>query len=472
MVEPAPLENILGHAEYSRMHDASREDILKQIFGDIGELVDDFTCAVESTVLLHGRMYITNRFICFYSNLFGLEKKIRIPYTHIRKISKENTAMVIPNAIAISTDKKDYTFRSFWDREDCFRILTAFLSKFKGGPGAGLAIKERASVVIPLEGVEADSPHNSEPKEKVGLNDAEFDSESGAAVARGDQDKHAMFEEEVTKSTLKIPVITGEKLNISLKDFAALYIDDGALLNYKKYHESVKDADVVLSEWSAPTSMGSTREMKFFKPVNLPGLASTRGIKVQKFRMVEDVGLILCSSTRLEDVPAADTFSVEDTLVIRVLDETTVSVEITFQVHFLKSTMMKYIIEKSTNGEMARWLETFSNYLKKTTELKREGKLDLSVAAAPAPVVVEAVVEAPVEVKKAPVGFMALLSFNNENVGDQIKFGLCLLLVLYLFVNYTRWEGLVRKLDDVEAKMQRIEYIAKQLLARSEKLTN
>jgi hypothetical protein len=50
-------------------------------------------------------MYITNRFICFYSNLFGLEKKIRIPYSHIRSITKENTAMVIPNAIAISTGK-------------------------------------------------------------------------------------------------------------------------------------------------------------------------------------------------------------------------------------------------------------------------------------------------------------------------------------------------------------------------------
>lgn len=63
----------------------------------------DFTCAVESTVLLHGRMYITNKFICFYSNLFGLEKKIRIPYSHIKSITKENTAMVIPNAICIST---------------------------------------------------------------------------------------------------------------------------------------------------------------------------------------------------------------------------------------------------------------------------------------------------------------------------------------------------------------------------------
>ena len=48
-------------------------------------------------------MYITNKFICFYSNLFGLEKKIRIPYSHIKNITKENTAKIIPNAIAIST---------------------------------------------------------------------------------------------------------------------------------------------------------------------------------------------------------------------------------------------------------------------------------------------------------------------------------------------------------------------------------
>jgi hypothetical protein len=65
----------------------------------------DFSCAVESIVLLHGRMYITNKFLCFYSNLFGLEKKIRIPYSHIKNITKENTAMVIPNAIAITTGK-------------------------------------------------------------------------------------------------------------------------------------------------------------------------------------------------------------------------------------------------------------------------------------------------------------------------------------------------------------------------------
>jgi len=72
---------------------------------------------------------------------------------------------------------------------------------------------------------------------------------------------------------------------------------------------------VVLSNWDT-TNLPHLREMKFFKPVNLPGLASTRGIKLQKCYYFEDVGLILSSSTRLQDVPAADTFTVEDVMIV------------------------------------------------------------------------------------------------------------------------------------------------------------
>ncbi|CAM9800429.1 unnamed protein product, partial [Hapterophycus canaliculatus] len=81
----------------------------------------DFSCAVESRILLHGRMYVTSTFVCFYSNLFGFEKIIKIP--HMRCITKEKTALFIPNAIAIITSKKEYIFRSFWDREDAFKTL-------------------------------------------------------------------------------------------------------------------------------------------------------------------------------------------------------------------------------------------------------------------------------------------------------------------------------------------------------------
>ena len=72
---------------------------------------------------------------------------------------------------------------------------------------------------------------------------------------------------------------------------------------------------MVLSNWDT-ANLPHLREMKFFKPVNLPGLASTRGIKLQKCHYFEDVGMILSSSTRLQDVPAADTFTVEDVMIV------------------------------------------------------------------------------------------------------------------------------------------------------------
>jgi hypothetical protein len=81
----------------------------------------------------------------------------------------------------------------------------------------------------------------------------------------------------------------------------------------------VKDNSLVCSKWAETPGLGFTRDIKFFKPVNLPGLASTRGVKLQRYKNFEDVGLILCSSTRLEDVPCADSFSVDDTLVVRTL---------------------------------------------------------------------------------------------------------------------------------------------------------
>lgn len=109
-----------------------KEDILFELFGDVGDLIEDYSCAVESGgVLLHGRMYLTHKFLCFYSSIFGLEKKIRIPFLNIKSITKENTALLIPNAICVTTYRKDHTkeyvFRSFWDRDDCHGILIRIL---------------------------------------------------------------------------------------------------------------------------------------------------------------------------------------------------------------------------------------------------------------------------------------------------------------------------------------------------------
>lgn len=50
---------------------------------------------------------------------------------------------------------------------------------------------------------------------------------------------------------------------------------------------------------------------------------------------------------------------------MKAVDGNAVNVEITFQVTFIKSTYMKYIIDRSTNFEMTKWLEAFFAHLKK-----------------------------------------------------------------------------------------------------------
>lgn len=41
-------------------------------------------------------------------------------------------ALVIPNAIAITTYRKEYIFRSFWDRDEAFNMLKDLVNKYKG----------------------------------------------------------------------------------------------------------------------------------------------------------------------------------------------------------------------------------------------------------------------------------------------------------------------------------------------------
>ena len=136
-----------------------------------------------------------------------------------------------------------------------------------------------------------------------------LDTESGAggevelSTPNPSNDLSLLMEAEVAKARLKLPVLT-DTLELSLKDFVSLFLADGAAYGIKKYHESVKDTNLVLSAWTELSPvLGQGREMKFFKPVNLPGLASTRGVKVQRMKRFEDLGLIVCSCTRYFLIP-------------------------------------------------------------------------------------------------------------------------------------------------------------------------
>ena len=43
-------------------------------------LVSDYSCALQRDILVHGRLYLSQTWLCFYANIFGWETLVTIRY--------------------------------------------------------------------------------------------------------------------------------------------------------------------------------------------------------------------------------------------------------------------------------------------------------------------------------------------------------------------------------------------------------
>ena len=99
---------------------------MHRLFKDLPEnekVIDDYSCALAKEILIQGRLYLTQNWLCFYSNIFTIENKLTIPFAQVTAVTKERTALVIPNAITISTNTAKYGFSSFVSRDIVHAIL-------------------------------------------------------------------------------------------------------------------------------------------------------------------------------------------------------------------------------------------------------------------------------------------------------------------------------------------------------------
>ncbi|CAN0109718.1 unnamed protein product, partial [Ectocarpus sp. 12 AP-2014] len=132
---------------------ALREDICYQIFGDVGPLIRDFSCAWDHKVVMHGRMYVTERRLCFYANFFGLEAKMSLRHEDVARCSKGNSAIFIPNVVVVQDKSgKDFVFRAFWERDECQSLL----EELRREAGDVLARAEQAKAKTLLEDADGD----------------------------------------------------------------------------------------------------------------------------------------------------------------------------------------------------------------------------------------------------------------------------------------------------------------------------
>ena len=83
----------------------------------------DYSCALQRDILLQGRIYVTQNFLCFYANIFRWETLVQLRWKDVTAVTKEKTALVIPNAVQINTEGEKHFFCSFGARDKTYVVL-------------------------------------------------------------------------------------------------------------------------------------------------------------------------------------------------------------------------------------------------------------------------------------------------------------------------------------------------------------
>ncbi|KAF7701303.1 GRAM domain-containing protein 2B-like [Silurus meridionalis] len=103
-----------ANAQYHKLFkELSNDEILRQ----------SYTCALQKDILYQGRLFVSDNWICFHSKVFGRDTKIAIPVLTINHIKKTKTALLVPNALVITTISERHLFVSFLSRDTTYKFL-------------------------------------------------------------------------------------------------------------------------------------------------------------------------------------------------------------------------------------------------------------------------------------------------------------------------------------------------------------
>ncbi|CAF0852145.1 unnamed protein product [Rotaria sordida] len=103
-----------------------------EIPDDMPELIDSYVCAYQGDILLQGKMYITDRYLCFHSRIISYITKHVYRWEQIANITKERVAFIFPTAIGIQLKHsgKKIIYASFLQRDQAFDKIIYMCSRF------------------------------------------------------------------------------------------------------------------------------------------------------------------------------------------------------------------------------------------------------------------------------------------------------------------------------------------------------
>jgi hypothetical protein len=103
-----------------------------EIPNDMPEIIDSYVCAYQGDILLQGKMYITDRYLCFHSRIINYVTKHVYRWEQIQRVTKERVAFIFPTAIGIQLKKsgKKIIYASFIQRDQAYDKIVSICSRF------------------------------------------------------------------------------------------------------------------------------------------------------------------------------------------------------------------------------------------------------------------------------------------------------------------------------------------------------
>jgi len=376
-------------------------------------LVDDYSCAYYKSFLRQGRLYVSEGHIAFYS-MVGV--KLTLSYGTIHSIEKRKTLDTFNNAIIVTTtDAQDHFFTSFLIRDQAHAVMSEVWTLHQRAATAAATAALQAARPLSLDTAADDDAEGSDGarsmRTRSSYSSSEENSEEpvapawpptprertrrrrappspaappplrrphvqGLRVASLDEamameclaDPNFGPPTELLKKPMKtaLPFPQGGRLE---DVFEALLADSAAF--FAAYHARQGDRVVDLRPWqwrtlsedSGSCPWGGTRQAEFSTEVAMPKRTWVSAYERHAFAYLDTPGermLVFQSATLTPDVMYGDCFRAESLMCWRERPNGDILLDIYCGLHFLKSTMLRRIIESKALGELARSFDVWA----------------------------------------------------------------------------------------------------------------
>ncbi|KAH9605840.1 hypothetical protein KSS87_007100 [Heliosperma pusillum] len=349
--KPGPLQNIF---------DLPADEVVEH----------SYSCALERSFLYHGRMFVSAWHLCFHSNIFSKQMKVRfvlikdqntlsgawlvickviIPLEDIDEIRKSQHAAINPAITIIlrlgaggvgvpplgsSDGRVRYKFASFWNRNHAFKILQRCVTNFR-------AMLDAEKKAVALSALRAHSTNSSS--------------------SRANRKQPKVVEESLPKIDKFQPFVKEEALVSVYNDvfpctaeqfFNLLLSDDSNYIN--EYRSARKDSNVVIGQLHAADEYdGLVRELTFRSlcksPMCPPDTAMTEWQHV--VQSPDKTLLVLETVQQAHDVPFGSYFEVHCRWRVETTSNSSSTIDIRAGAHFKKWCVMQSKIKSGAVDE-------------------------------------------------------------------------------------------------------------------------